>query len=94
MKKWRDASAVIIAARNNFPSLVPKSKKDVSADYLVLTGQRAAKSSFLPDGYVFPGGVLENENDCSSQWKDLFQSLKFSTMRLNSPKINETFPGF
>lgn len=84
--KWRDASAVILAARTAFGGL-----QQASGGYRVLTGQRASKSSFLPDGFVFPGGVFEPEQDAADHWTQLFKRLNFTQLSLDS--VTETHPG-
>ncbi|CAB3362426.1 Hypothetical predicted protein [Cloeon dipterum] len=81
IRRWRDASSVIIAARRNFPNF--QKQQSAPTDYVVLTAQRSSKSSFLPDGHVFPGGVIEPQNDSSEQWSDLLQKLQFRNLNLH-----------
>lgn len=43
-------------------------------DYDVLLLQRSSKSGFMPNAYVFPGGLVDS-SDFSSEWLDIFQQL-------------------
>ncbi|XP_070826154.1 acyl-coenzyme A diphosphatase NUDT19 [Chaetodon trifascialis] len=52
--------------------LPPKS----SFDYDVLLLKRSSKSGFMPNAYVFPGGMVDS-SDFSSEWLDIFRA--FST---------------
>jgi nucleoside diphosphate-linked moiety X motif protein 19 len=62
MKKWRDASTVIVAARN------------AVSDFRVLTARRNVESSFMPNSHVFPGGALD-PGDCGAEWERLHRAL-------------------
>ena len=46
-------------------------------DYQTLMLKRSSRSKFMPNAYVFPGGVLA-ESDCSVAWVELFQSQGYS----------------
>ncbi|KAF6731115.1 Nucleoside diphosphate-linked moiety X motif 19, mitochondrial [Oryzias melastigma] len=46
-------------------------------DYDVLLLKRSAKSGFMPNAYVFPGGALDS-SDFSSDWLDVFKSFSNS----------------
>ncbi|RVE74726.1 hypothetical protein OJAV_G00024730 [Oryzias javanicus] len=46
-------------------------------DYDVLLLKRSAKSGFMPNAYVFPGGALDS-SDFSSDWLDVFSSFSNS----------------
>ena len=46
-------------------------------DYQTLMLKRSSRSKFMPNAYVFPGGVLA-ESDCSAAWVELFQSLGYN----------------
>ncbi|XP_059485445.1 acyl-coenzyme A diphosphatase NUDT19-like [Neocloeon triangulifer] len=83
MKRWRDASAIIVAARNNFPNF---KKTPNATDYVILTAQRSSQSSFLPEGYVFPGGVIEPEIDSCNKWEHLLKKLKFRNLNFSLVK--------
>ncbi|XP_077989597.1 acyl-coenzyme A diphosphatase NUDT19-like [Glandiceps talaboti] len=68
-KPWKDAATVIIAARSPNQHLHGRAKE---VDYNLLMLQRHRKSSFLPDRYVYPGGVLDSA-DLSAEWLQLFK---------------------
>lgn len=63
--KIRDAATLILVARN----------KALSShfDYRVLLLERGGKSTFMPNKYVFPGGVVEEKADFSNDWMQLFK---------------------
>lgn len=65
------------------PSVSPRSPSESSGeraqpplssrfDYDVLLLKRSAKSGFMPNAYVFPGGVLD-PSDFSGDWLDIFK---------------------
>ena len=79
MKYWREASTLIL--------LSTKSKKGVSPNFVVsedleakgqnmelLLLKRSSKSSFMPNQYVFPGGVADNA-DFHPHWIEIFRFL-------------------
>uniref|UniRef100_A0A087YA98 Acyl-coenzyme A diphosphatase NUDT19 n=1 Tax=Poecilia formosa TaxID=48698 RepID=A0A087YA98_POEFO len=76
LKQWKEASTLILTAgrRLGADSLSPSSE----FDYDVLLLKRSAKSTFMPNAYVFPGGMVDS-SDFSSDWLDVFKSF------LNSP---------
>lgn len=62
--------------------LPPKS----SFDYDVLLLKRSSKSGFMPNAYVFPGGMVDS-SDFSSEWLDIFKAFSSSpTFGLRSVK--------
>ncbi|XP_077988477.1 acyl-coenzyme A diphosphatase NUDT19-like [Glandiceps talaboti] len=61
----RECASVIIAARS--PTTLAN-----EIDYSILLLKRHSTSSFLPDTYVFPGGILD-ESDISVEWLQLFK---------------------
>ncbi|KAF4529866.1 hypothetical protein B566_EDAN018117 [Ephemera danica] len=65
MRKWRDASTVLVAARH---------AAGKGCDYRVLTARRNVESSFMPNSHVFPGGALDPA-DCGSEWERLHSAL-------------------
>jgi nucleoside diphosphate-linked moiety X motif protein 19 len=77
MKKWREASTVIIAAKNSL--------KPSHCDYRILTARRNVESRFMPNSHVFPGGAVDPE-DSSQEWEKLHKKLNFST-KLHDFKI-------
>ncbi|XP_069030488.1 acyl-coenzyme A diphosphatase NUDT19 [Embiotoca jacksoni] len=46
-------------------------------DYDVLLLKRSGKSGFMPNAYVFPGGMVDS-SDFSSDWLDIFKSFSHS----------------
>lgn len=46
-------------------------------DYDVLMLKRSGKSGFMPNAYVFPGGMVDS-SDFSSEWLDVFQCFSDS----------------
>lgn len=46
-------------------------------DYDVLLLKRSSKSGFMPNMYVFPGGMVDS-SDFSSEWLDIFKSSRNS----------------
>ncbi|XP_041918538.1 nucleoside diphosphate-linked moiety X motif 19 isoform X1 [Alosa sapidissima] len=46
-------------------------------DYEVLLLKRSGKSGFMPNAYVFPGGLVEI-SDFSSEWLDIFRNFTHS----------------
>ncbi|XP_068597979.1 acyl-coenzyme A diphosphatase NUDT19 [Brachionichthys hirsutus] len=48
-----------------------------SFDYDVLMLKRSSKSGFMPNAYVFPGGLVDS-SDFSSEWLDIFKHARNS----------------
>lgn len=46
-------------------------------DYEVLLLKRSGKSGFMPNAYVFPGGLVDS-SDFSSEWVDIFKNFTHS----------------
>ncbi|XP_034044220.1 nucleoside diphosphate-linked moiety X motif 19 [Thalassophryne amazonica] len=65
LTRWKEAATVILAAGHRLRS---------SFDYDVLLLKRSSKSGFLPNAYVFPGGLLDS-SDFSNEWLDVFSSF-------------------
>ncbi|MEQ2222949.1 hypothetical protein ILYODFUR_031777 [Ilyodon furcidens] len=85
LKQWKEAASLILTAGrtlggNSLSSRAPLDDSGASSrfDYDVLFLKRSAKSTFMPNAYVFPGGVVDS-SDFSSDWLDVFKSF------LNSP---------
>ncbi|XP_016099649.1 nucleoside diphosphate-linked moiety X motif 19-like [Sinocyclocheilus grahami] len=84
LKHWREAATVILAAglrrAQSADSLKTGLEKvsdiaHISAfDYQVLLLKRSGSSGFMPNAYVFPGG-LADASDFSSDWQEVFQSF-------------------
>lgn len=86
---WREAATLIIASKSNFPaalshpaskSVSPRestNKQLISCDYNVTMLKRTAKSKFMPNITVFPGGVI-SEADFNSDWISLLEEYKYT----------------
>ncbi|KAL0977986.1 hypothetical protein UPYG_G00164340 [Umbra pygmaea] len=64
----RVSSAPVLNAHCELPD-------QATFDYEVLLLKRSGASGFMPNAYVFPGGLLEN-SDFSSEWLDVFKSFR------------------
>lgn len=57
-------------------------------DYDVLLLKRSSKSGFMPNAYVFPGGMVDS-SDFSNEWLDIFKSFSnspsFGLRRVKQP---------
>ena len=67
-KFWRDASSLILIFRNSSKATI-----NTPFDYSLLMLKRSGKSKFMPNAYVFPGGVTE-QGDFDKNWLDLIGS--------------------
>lgn len=83
VKHWRDSASVILVAKTAFGPTAANSGavKTVNTNgndcnYKLLTIKRAAKSSFMPGTYVFPGGALEPA-DAARDWLKLYERFGF-----------------
>ncbi|KAL1271242.1 hypothetical protein QQF64_030258 [Cirrhinus molitorella] len=84
LKHWREAATVILAAglrhTPNADSLKTGLEKVTniahrsSFDYRVLLLKRSGNSGFMPNAYVFPGGLVD-ASDFSSEWQEIFKSF-------------------
>ncbi|KAF3686249.1 Nucleoside diphosphate-linked moiety X motif 19 [Channa argus] len=80
LKHWKEAATLILAAGHRFGAdtlsarTPPRSSR---FDYDVLLLKRSGKSGFMPNAYVFPGGVVDS-SDFSSEWLDVFKSSRDS----------------
>lgn len=82
LKHWREAATVILTAglrRAPPPDSVKAGLEKVtdvthksSFDYEVLLLKRSRNSGFMPNAYVFPGGLVD-ASDFSSEWQELFK---------------------
>ncbi|KAJ8343366.1 hypothetical protein SKAU_G00306950 [Synaphobranchus kaupii] len=93
LKHWKEAATVILAAgtrrrpafhslkRSEIPSPPNFTKSDFAQnsvfDYEVLLLKRSGKSVFMPNIYVFPGGMVD-PSDFSSDWLETFKSFRQS----------------
>ena len=69
-KLWRDASSLILVFRNSM-----RPEKHSTFDYSLLMLKRSSKSKFMPNAYVFPGGVTD-KYDSNTDWRDLLYGCK------------------
>ncbi|KAM3920635.1 acyl-coenzyme A diphosphatase NUDT19 isoform 1-T2 [Leptodactylus fuscus] len=81
LKYWREAATLILTAGSQQLSAAPKITtqgrwqgrlKNTTSDYEVLLLQRSQKSGFMPNAFVFPGGLLES-SDFSNDWATVFE---------------------
>ncbi|KAL7833725.1 hypothetical protein AOLI_G00286850 [Acnodon oligacanthus] len=87
LKHWKEAATVILAAgTRRSPVAEPPppplrggdrgaSPHRTACDYDVLLLKRSGKSGFMPNAYVFPGGLAE-ASDFSGEWVDLFRFFR------------------
>ncbi|KAM9493178.1 acyl-coenzyme A diphosphatase NUDT19 isoform 2-T2 [Clarias gariepinus] len=88
LKHWREAATVILAAGTKYrrgveclwretpdSGLVNNSNTHKLFDYEVLLLKRSGRSGFMPNAYVFPGG-LADPSDFSSDWLEVFKSFR------------------
>ena len=81
-KVWRDSSSLILVFRNSLISGTPK-----IFDYSLLMLKRSSKSKFMPNAYVFPGGVTD-KNDFNSKWRDLIENCKDKSRPTKNLKLS------
>ena len=84
-KVWRDSSSLILVFRNALYSGHPKTEFTArktslgnypkTFDYSLLMLKRSSKSKFMPNAYVFPGGVTD-KHDFNVNWRDLIDACK------------------
>ncbi|XP_075694548.1 acyl-coenzyme A diphosphatase NUDT19 [Rhinoderma darwinii] len=81
LKHWREAATLILTAGCQHLNAVPKittqiprygRKNKAAFDYEVLLLQRSEKSGFMPNAFVFPGGLVE-PSDFSNDWVTIFE---------------------
>ncbi len=90
LKHWKEAATLILAAgqrlgADTLPSRTPLGSSHGRShlphnscfDYNVLLLKRSSKSGFMPNAYVFPGGMLDS-SDFSGEWLDIFKSFRNS----------------
>lgn len=70
LKHWKEAATLIVAA-GQARSPLPHTPR---CDYDVLMLKRSSKSGFMPNAYVFPGGLVD-PSDFSSEWLDVFKEV-------------------
>lgn len=87
LKHWKEAATIILAAGHKLgadslssrtPQVSASHLPDRSLfDYHVLLLKRSSKSGFMPNAYVFPGGMVD-PSDFSSDWLDIFKPFTCS----------------
>lgn len=83
-KLWRDAASLMIIGRASNTSFKNvKENRIRNIDYNMLFLKRSKKSQFMPNAYVFPGGVVES-SDFSMAWMDIFKKCGYTTDYLKS----------
>jgi len=70
-------------------SLLMEKDNDVGVDFKTLMLTRSAKSKFMPNALVFPGGVVD-DSDKSGEWHRVFQRVMGSNMP--DPPSSTTIP--
>ena len=85
---WRNAATLLLAVRSSMPSS--------RYDYNLLMMKRSRRSKFMPNAYVFPGGVTEKSDFCPT-WKELLEPVKpldpLILRDVPRPMIMRAFPG-
>lgn len=89
LRHWKEAATLIIAAGHRVgtpPSAAAAAASPAGGahlahstgfDYDILLLKRSSKSGFMPNAYVFPGGMVDS-SDFSSEWLDVFRSFSSS----------------
>ncbi|KAM4723001.1 acyl-coenzyme A diphosphatase NUDT19 [Rhinophrynus dorsalis] len=83
LKHWKEAATLILAAGVPHGNLIPQIQHSVQQawqqnlkkntfDYEVLLLQRSQKSGFMPNAFVFPGGLVD-PSDFSNDWIKVFK---------------------
>ncbi|XP_063585502.1 acyl-coenzyme A diphosphatase NUDT19-like [Penaeus indicus] len=73
---WKEAASLIIVGRAANSGLQKYGRHH--ADYNLLFLKRSQKSRFMPNAFVFPGGVIEN-SDFSQEWLEVFEKCGYSS---------------
>ncbi|KAG1955622.1 nucleoside diphosphate-linked moiety X motif [Pimephales promelas] len=84
LKHWREAATVILAAGLRRTPTADSLKAGLGKvtdiahksafDYQVLLLKRSGRSGYMPNAYVFPGGLVES-SDFSSEWQEIFKAF-------------------
>lgn len=75
MTTWRESASLIVLAKKAL-------QKPQNFNYNVLLFKRSAKSSFMANHAVFPGGVFE-KSDESKDWLKYFESSGITPSKLS-----------
>ncbi|XP_028331681.1 acyl-coenzyme A diphosphatase NUDT19 [Gouania willdenowi] len=82
LRHWKEAATLILAAEHRLGAdtlLSVRSRNSQlppcsSFNYRVLMLKRSGRSGFMPNAYVFPGGMLDS-SDFSSDWLGIFKTV-------------------
>lgn len=84
VKHWREAATLLVVAKTS--KLIPNgvnggglhlegtNSEQSQHNYKMLMLKRSTKSKFMPNVYVFPGGIAEDA-DFSAEWLDLYRKF-------------------
>lgn len=84
LKHWREAATLLVVAKTS--KLIPNGvnggglqlagtgSEQSQYNYKMLMLKRSTKSKFMPNVYVFPGGIAEDA-DFSAEWLDLYKKF-------------------
>lgn len=81
LKHWKEAATVILAAGTKYKRSVESLWRETNPvpnpafDYEVLLLKRSGKSGFMPNAYVFPGGLV-GPSDFSAEWLEVFKTFR------------------
>uniref|UniRef100_A0A182LVQ8 Nudix hydrolase domain-containing protein n=1 Tax=Anopheles culicifacies TaxID=139723 RepID=A0A182LVQ8_9DIPT len=85
-KYWRDSASLLVLARDR-----PTAHKD-KYNYKVLVFKRTAKTAFMPNSVVFPGGGFDKQ-DASLGWGAFFRERNISSSALKElTEVNGSRP--
>uniref|UniRef100_A0A182NAU3 Nudix hydrolase domain-containing protein n=1 Tax=Anopheles dirus TaxID=7168 RepID=A0A182NAU3_9DIPT len=77
-KYWRDSASLLVLAKDQAqPNPLTK-----TYNYKVLVFKRTAKTAFMPNSVVFPGGGFDKQ-DASLDWESFFRSRNIPEKALN-----------
>ncbi|XP_042237749.1 nucleoside diphosphate-linked moiety X motif 19-like [Homarus americanus] len=79
-RHWREAASLIIVGQG---ASVNTKIQRFRTDYDLLFLKRSGKSSFLPNAFVFPGGVTA-ASDFSQDWLNVFKKCGYSAPDLKN----------
>lgn len=86
MKAWRESASLILAARHT-KRYIRSSSTKFQYNYNLLCLKRHQNSKFMPNAYVFPGGVT-SPSDADLKWHNLYSSFGFDTNSFTSLSPN------
>ncbi|KOX69329.1 Nucleoside diphosphate-linked moiety X motif 19, mitochondrial [Melipona quadrifasciata] len=84
MNAWRESASLILAARHTKRYIRSSSTK---YNYNLLCMKRHQNSKFMPNAYVFPGGVT-SPSDADLKWHNLYSAFGFDTNSFTSLRPN------